>query len=210
MPEKIKEDERAALRRRILTRRDQLSGDEIATMSRAIAGNLKQLPAIADSCTIFTFVNYRSEPETLPLIRHWLAEGRTVAVPRTIPGSHMEIYRIADPDRQLAPGYCAIPEPIPEKTGCLSPSLIDTVIVPGSVFDARGGRLGYGGGYYDKFLSGQAPAALRIGICFELQIVEQVPVLPHDEPLDLVVTEKRIIDCRPNQRPRPPESSFSL
>ncbi len=187
---------RTALRRRILRLRDQIPADERAAKSAAIAATLERLPAVASAGVIFAFVAYRSEPATLPLIRRWLRQGKTVAVPRTIPGSHIEPRLLTNPDAQLEPGFCSIPEPVIEKTTGIDPARIDTVIVPGSVFDPAGGRLGYGGGYYDKFLADQAPDALRIGIAFELQVVERVPLLPHDQRLDFLVTERRIIDCR--------------
>ena len=75
---------------------------------------------------------------------------------------------------------------------------VEVIVLPGSVFDEQGGRLGYGGGYYDRFIALQAPQAKRIGLAFEMQIEKQLPLQPHDQKLHLIITEKRIIDCREN------------
>ncbi len=77
-------------------------------------------------------------------------------------------------------------------TRAVAPQEIETILLPGSVFDERGGRFGYGGGYYDRFLA-KVPKARRIGLAFDLQVVAEAPLQEHDELLDLVVTESRII-----------------
>lgn len=102
---------------------------------------------------------------------------------------------INDPEHELAPGYCSIPEPIVtiRESQFLSPELIDIIFLPGSVFDEQGGRMGYGGGYYDRFVSAHAPQALRVGLAYEVQMVERAPLQKHDELLDLILTEKRTI-----------------
>ncbi len=189
-------EERKALRRRILALRDAMPAAERAARSAAIAAALESLPEVAAAGVLLAFAAFRSEPATMPSIHRWLAAGKTVAVPRTVPGSHIEPRVITDPGNQLAPGFCGIPEPVAEKTAGIDPQDIAAVIVPGSVFDPGGGRLGYGGGYYDKFLAHQAPGAVRIAIAFDLQVVERVPLLPHDQPVDILVTESRVVRCR--------------
>ena len=146
--------------------------------------------------TIFVYVNFRSEPETLPLIERCLAEKKKIAVPLTVPGSHMLACLVTDPAGELHPGYCKIPEPDPKVSPPVKGSDIDVVLLPGSAFDLRGGRLGYGGGYYDRFLAQDAPQALRIGIAFETQVIEELPLMPHDVPLHLLATEERLLDFR--------------
>ncbi|MDH3454535.1 MAG: 5-formyltetrahydrofolate cyclo-ligase, partial [Desulfuromonadales bacterium] len=128
------------------------------------------------------------------LIHQCLAKNKEVNVPLTMTREkRLDPYLLTNPEQQLIPGYCGIPEPDPGKTLIFNASRIDVVILPGSVFDNKGGRLGYGGGYYDRFLSDQAPQALRIGIAYEMQLVESVPLLPHDQRLNYLVTEERII-----------------
>ena len=71
---------------------------------------------------------------------------------------------------------------------------IDLILVPGCGFDLEGGRLGRGGGYYDRFLAGQV-GVLKVGLCFECQMIDRLPTEAHDQSVDLIVTESRVIDC---------------
>ena len=192
-------EERGALRKEILAARDRLPAGERAAKSRAIADRLRALPAFAEARKIFFYVNFRSEVETLPLLRECLARGKEVSVPLTLAAEHrLRAHALADPDRDLVPGYCRIPEPA-RGLPVVDPASLDLVLVPGSVFDDQGGRLGYGGGYYDRFLSGEAPQALRIGLAFDLQVVARVPLAPHDQRLHALVTETRTIQMGGNR-----------
>ena len=167
-----------ALRDLVLGRRDALAG--------AAAG------------TVLCFASFRSEVDTTPLIAWWLARDAVVALPRIVGAHHMEAYAVTDLQSDLVAGRWDIPEPRPGLP-LVDPVAIDVVIVPGSAFDRAGGRMGYGGGFYDTFLARLRPDARRIGICFDLQVVERVPCETHDLCVDLVVTESRAIEtgCRP-------------
>ena len=117
----------------------------------------------------------------------------TVPITR-VDEKRLDAIQIQNPELDLVPGYCKIPEPKEEL--CLKyktdPVDIDMILLPGSVFDERGGRFGYGGGYYDRFVS-STPRAFRIGLAFDLQIIEKAPLQSHDEILDMIITETRII-----------------
>ena len=192
---------RADLRKNILALRDQLPSDERAKKSQTIANRLWDIPAFPASATILFYVNFRSEVETLPLISTCLKKGIRICVPLTITADHRLLaYQINDLELDLVKGYCGIPEPDPKRLRLVEPSAIDTVIIPGSVFDKQGGRLGYGGGYYDRFLQYHAPRALRIGVAFDLQVIEAVPVEPHDQNLNYLVTETQTIHIGGEQR----------
>jgi 5-formyltetrahydrofolate cyclo-ligase len=192
-------DERQSLRKRILGARDGLTADIKYEKSRAVMQKFWSLPEIEQWSTLFIYVDFRSEVETQELITRCLDQGIRVAVPLVdAKAVRMIPLLIKDPGRDLVTGYYGIPEPDPMKTAPVDPGEIDAAIIPGSVFDVFGGRLGYGGGYYDRFLVNDAPQARRIGFAFELQVVEKVPVEPHDQPLDILITEKRIVNIRPN------------
>ena len=185
---------RNELRARILAERDALSSIERKKRSKAISQNLWQLEAFTGASYLFCYVNFRSEVETMPLIRQALVHGKQGAVPLTVVKEKRLIpYVIFDPEKDLQPGYCGIPEPQAPTLQIVDPQKIEVVIVPGSVFDKKGGRLGYGGGYYDRFLANQAPQALRIGIAFDMQVVTELSLLPHDQQMDYLVTEKEVI-----------------
>jgi 5-formyltetrahydrofolate cyclo-ligase len=185
---------RHLLRQESLRRRNALPLAERRHKSAAIARAVTALPAVARAHTIFTYVNFQSEVETRGLIDLWLAADKIVSVPLTIvAASRLDPYRITVPERDLHPGYCRIPEPDPGRATLVAPESIEVIILPGSVFDAHGGRLGYGGGFYDRFIAHQAPQAYRIGLAFELQLTNDLPLLAHDQRLHALVTEERVL-----------------
>lgn len=185
---------RQLLRQETLRRREALPVALRHEKSAVIGKRLLALPVVNQAQTIFTYVNFRSEVETRDLIATWLAAGKRVCVPLTLPAeSRLAAYQITDPDRDLRPGYCRIPEPDSGRLAQVDPLEIEVIILPGSVFDLSGGRLGYGGGYYDRFVSAQAPAAIRIGIAFALQVTTNLPLLAHDQRVQTLVTEERVL-----------------
>ncbi len=191
----MKNVERQELRKETLEARDRMRLVERVEKSRLAVKNVWNLPDMKQWSTLFIYVNFRSELETLGLINRCLALGKRVAVPLVDAASISMIpVLIDDPERDLAPGYYGIPEPDLQKSLRAAPEKIDAAFIPGTVFDIHGGRLGYGGGYYDRFLVKDAPQAKRIGLAFEMQVVDRVPVEPHDQPLDILITEKRIVN----------------
>ncbi len=183
------------LRKDILAARNNLSSEDIREKSKAIANRLLELPEVEKSTSIFLYVSFRSEVATRDLLNTLIKTGKTVSVPITyVKERRLDAIHITDPDSQLVPGYCDIPEP--DKSILVSnyvkPETIDTIILPGSVFDERCGRFGYGGGFYDRFVA-NIPKACRIGLAFDLQIIDHAPLQDHDELLDIVITETRII-----------------
>ncbi len=195
----MKQEERDTLRREVLAARNALPEEERSGKSDVIAETLMAHPSIFRADHVFCYMHYQSEVQTTGLIIALLGAGKTVSVPCTLKDENRLLaVRITDPFSQVVPGYCGIPEPVDrlvEEEQC-APESIDVVIVPGSVFDRHGGRMGYGGGFYDRFFSNGAAAALRIGVAFELQLVDRVPMEPHDQFMDLLVTEKEIYTCR--------------
>lgn len=168
-------------------------------MSSQITERLVNHPVIRKKDHIFMYIHFRSEVATLPLLKNLIAAGKKISVPLTLQKeSRLLAVALTDPEKQLAPGCYGIFEPTPQQvaTSTVDPAKIETVLVPGSVFDTQGGRLGYGGGYYDRFLTESAPGAMRVGLAFELQLVDSVPMQPHDQYMDLLFTEKTLYDCR--------------
>ena len=190
---------RLKLRQETLQRRDLLPPEDQAAKSTVIQNQLTCHSSIVNARHVFIYVHFRSEVQTLPMIKKLLESGKTVSVPVTL-SKQSKIIAVAltDPGNQLTPGYYGILEPTPETiaSATVAPATIDTVIVPGSVFDNLGGRLGYGGGFYDRFLSLDAPQAQRVALAYELQMTAQVPVEPHDQCMDHVITEQLVYDCQ--------------
>ncbi len=184
------------LKKEKLRLRDALCVELQQQYSCSITEQLLQMDLLLQAATVFVYVDFRSEVKTRSLIQQMQGLGIKVIVPVTLLRERdllpVQITSLKD---DLSPGYASILEPVEaiRDTNCVSPESIDIIILPGSVFDECGGRMGYGGGFYDRFVSQKAPQAHRIGICYELQLVTKAPLQDHDERMDMIVTEKRII-----------------
>lgn len=188
------------IRRRVLADRDLLDPAERKAKSDEIQKRFLQLTEQHDLRSYFLFVSFRSEVETLGLINQLLGRGKIVTVPLvSVKEKKMTAVRLIDPGEDLVPGYYGILEPsrkiVEERR--IDPASIDIVVLPGSVFDENGGRLGYGGGFYDRFLAFEIrPSALRVALAFDMQVLVEVPQQPHDMPVDYIITESRIIKAQ--------------
>jgi 5-formyltetrahydrofolate cyclo-ligase len=176
-----------------LQARDALAEADRREKSDRILNRLSAMPVARDARSWFIYVSFASEVETRGLIRRLLAEGKNVCVPLVDRSSKVMMpSRITSFEHDLAPGCFGIPEPVPGHRHPVKNSEIDIVIVPGAAFSEDGFRIGYGGGYYDRFLK-NCPA-VTIGIAFDMQVVEQVPHdAERDMPVKYIVTENRVI-----------------
>jgi 5-formyltetrahydrofolate cyclo-ligase len=140
------------------------------------------------------YVSIPSEVHTLPLLSEAMAEGKRVVVPY-MKASRIHLFHLTSTD-ELAPGQFNILEPrreLREAPGrSIDASQIDLVVVPGVAFDRHGGRLGHGRGYYDELLRRLRPGVPRIGLAYECQLFDQIPMLPHDMPMHKVITERMV------------------
>ena len=185
-------DEKARLRTLLLERRDKAEGRE--ALSVAIGRHVAGLPEYARARTVSWFVGVKSEVTTLPMIGDAVAAGRRVALPCVTPAG-LRLVRIESLD-ELVPAPFGLLEPAPqigqEPGRQVRPADVDFFAVPGVAFDTTGGRLGHGKAYYDGLLAQARPDACRAGLCFELQLVGQVPMEAHDIRMDYVVTEAAV------------------
>ncbi|HZP91000.1 MAG TPA: 5-formyltetrahydrofolate cyclo-ligase [Actinomycetota bacterium] len=180
-----------ALRARMRAARDAASEAERAGWSGEIARRLLGLAEVRDARTVMAFSSFGSEVDTRPVLERLLADGCAVALPRVEGGRIVPVE--LRPDARLRPASFGALEPEGDP---LAPEAVDAVIVPGLAFDRRGYRVGYGGGFYDRFLPLLRAGAPRVGVCFSLQLVEEVPHGPADVPVELVVTQDEVIRCR--------------
>jgi 5-formyltetrahydrofolate cyclo-ligase len=179
-----------ALRRRIRSARDAMPADARSVASGRIRERvLAEIERRGDGPTVMAFWSFGSEVETPPLVDELVASGARVALPRIV-GREIEAraFRPGDPLSDTAFGARE-----PAAGPLVPPRQLDVVLVPGLVFDRLGFRLGYGAGFYDRFLAATRVDAARIGLCFALQVVPRVPAGPSDLPVDLVVTEREAI-----------------
>jgi 5-formyltetrahydrofolate cyclo-ligase len=184
------------LRKKVQELRDSIDLEQREILSAHVAENLWTVPEFMSADTVLFFISFRSEVDTMPMIVRALREGKTVCVPCTDAGNKaMVASRIADIDSDLEVGNYEILEPREECLRPLPPESMDVILMPGVAFDLTGGRLGYGGGYYDRFLEKCSPGCMLIAVAFEIQIVEHVPCADHDASIHKIVTETRVIDC---------------
>jgi len=175
-----------ALRREVRARRDALPPEERERLGQAVARNLLTLPEVRQASTVMAFSSFGSEVDTRPIIEQLARDGRRVVLPRVEGRTIVPVgYRSGDPVKPSSFGALE-----PAGGDPVRPEEIDVVIVPGLAFDRRGHRVGYGGGFYDRFLGRLRPDALTVSICFSVQVVDEVPNGRGDRPVDLVVTEE--------------------
>jgi 5-formyltetrahydrofolate cyclo-ligase len=189
-------DERNRVRQRFLAIRDSMSPEERVAFSGHISRSLISLSVFREKQIFFVYCHYRGEVETIALLNQCLEQGKTVSVPLCQPEqSLMQAVGITDVQSDLVSGYKGILEPsFPRVHDRIVPSAsIEVALIPGVVFDRCGNRLGYGAGFYDRFLAKEAPQAIRIGLAFSCQLADRIPALPHDVPMDMVVTEQEIL-----------------
>jgi 5-formyltetrahydrofolate cyclo-ligase len=158
----------------------------------AIAERVLALPEVRLAGAIMLFSSFGSEVSTEPLARMLLARGARLLLPFLADGEmHASAFDPAVDLVSTAYGPGEPPGPI-----ATDPSEIDVVVVPALALDRSGNRVGYGRGYYDRYLRTVRPDALRVGICFAVQLVDLVPHGPGDERVDVVVTEVETVFCR--------------
>ena len=186
---------KAALRRHLLAQRAMLTPAEIAQHSTAIATSVCALPAFCVSHTVMVYMALPQEVQTMQIITHARQAQKRVAVP-VVRAQDLVAVALGDVPTQLRRGRFGILEP------CGTPSIIHLqeigcIVVPGVAFDTRGGRLGFGKGYYDRFLGQLPTTTYRCGLAFGIQVVPCVPQAPHDICMHGIVTEQGCIPCLP-------------
>ncbi|MBQ6864083.1 MAG: 5-formyltetrahydrofolate cyclo-ligase [Clostridia bacterium] len=170
--------------------RSALSEQEKERLDKKIANKLLSLWSFREADTIFAYMSTGIEIGTDEIIAKAWELGKKVAVPRCIPGTrHMQFYYITDYS-QLENGSFGVREPIPDKCIPATDSSNAICVVPALVFDKNCYRLGYGKGYYDRFLSGFEGSA--VGLCYESCRNDALPHGKYDKSLDLFITETRI------------------
>lgn len=195
-------EEKARLRAEVLARRDALDGRE--ERSARIAARVVALPAWESAAMVSCFVGVKSEVATLPLLDAALAQGKRVVVP-VVEGSGLSLYRI-ESSAELAPAPFGLLEPPKElrrKARRVVATQVRLWLIPGVAFDAHGGRLGYGKGYYDGVLGRVKPEVPRVALGFEAQMVPRVPEGPEDQRVSMIVTEAAVHLCGPLPTRRP-------
>lgn len=191
-------DDKARIRKDILSIRDALDPASRSVKDNLIKERLFSLPQFQQAEALLFFASFRSEVSTYRQMEESLRLGKRVLVPRVDPSERkLRLYEITGLF-ELVPGYMEIPEPHVPGERLRDVNDADIVLMPGAAFDPAGNRLGYGGGYYDKLLSGLRKEIPLIALAYEEQILDSVPSEGHDIKVHLIVTDKRVLVCAGN------------
>lgn len=175
--------DKKTLRTQISQQKQALTAPQIEAASENLAAQLFAHPLYQAATAIYGYLSFNQEVRTAPILRRAQRDGKRVAVPK-IENGVMRFFWLDDLDA-VAPGFYGIPEPgegarVAEDEDAL-------ILMPGLAFDGRGYRVGYGGGYYDRYLA-RHPDHPTLALCYDFQIVEEVPVDEHDIPVQLMLT----------------------
>jgi 5-formyltetrahydrofolate cyclo-ligase len=184
---------KAELRRHLLAQRAMLTPADIEQHSTVIAAYVCTLPAFRISQTIMVYMALPQEVQTMPIITQAHQLQKRVAVP-VVRGQELIAVALSETSMSLQRGRFGILEPCGAPC-VIHPQEIGCIVVPGIAFDTRGGRLGFGKGYYDRFLRQLPATTYRCGLAFSVQVVPCVPQAPHDICMHGIVTEHGCIPC---------------
>ena len=187
-------EKKAEIRQDAIARRDALTEEERVQKSNSIMACLFEFANFLESKTVIFYMNSGSEVLTEAMIAKAWEYEKTVCLP-WVDKKREQILplKIDNLDKDVAPGYLGIREPISQQCKVFPVQYIDLAIVPGIAFDERGGRIGHGTGFYDKFIPALDVTTRKVALAFECQIVAQIPMEPHDRYIDIIITEERII-----------------
>ncbi len=184
--------EKRAIRQQLLTQRKQLGEATCRELSHQVQQHLLDSDCFSHAETLALYSPINNEVRTDQLFGAARLFKKQVCYPRVF-GKALQFVTVASA-AELVPGTFGVAEP--RDGSVLSADEIDLIVVPGVAFDRDGFRLGYGKGFYDRELSRMAAAAVSVGLCFDFQLCDSLPVEAHDEQLDYVVTETQFIPCR--------------
>ena len=170
------------LRSMIRQRKRAMTETEILEKSRLLMELFCASDAYRDADAIYGYLPYNQEVRTTPMLQKALDDGKRVAVPKIF-GDEMKFIWLEDLDR-VAPGYSKIPEPLEDGPIADDPTAL--VLMPGMAFDPQGHRIGYGGGFYDRFLE-QEPEHPTLALCYDFQMLPHLDTEEHDIPVDTVI-----------------------
>ena len=170
------------LRRSIRERKRAMTEEEIVSRSAKLCELFLASDAYKNANTIYGYLPYNQEVRTVPMLEQALKDGKKVAVPKCY-GDQMEFIYLEDLTK-VEKGYANIPEPIADEP--IARDATALVLMPGLAFDPQGHRIGYGGGFYDKYLSAE-PGHPTLALCYEFQMLPHLETEEHDIPVDTVI-----------------------
>ena len=174
--------DKQALRKHIRDQKRAMTEEQIVSKSEALGHRFVASEAYKQAKTIYGYLPYNQEVRTTAMLQQALDDGKKVAVPKCY-GDEMRFIYLDDLSK-VEKGYCNIPEPIEDGPIADDPTAL--VLMPGLAFDPQGHRMGYGGGFYDKFLAAE-PGHPTLALCYDFQMLEHLATEDHDIPVDTVL-----------------------
>ncbi len=183
------------LRTAKLNKRNSLSKEENLTCSHAIMEKVVSHYDFSHAAELLVYVNLGSEVNTRGIISYGLMLGKRIYCPKVLEDGKMEFYEIHSL-RELEAGCQGILEPKGlEERKWQAEEANALMILPGVAFDKKGHRIGYGGGYYDRFLENSKFSGIKMALAYSFQVEDEIPIEVHDETVDLIITENEIYLC---------------
>ena len=187
--------DKGALRKMILKARRSLPAEYRQRASEVIMARLLECEAYRRAEAVMAYASMADEVQLQGLLEHSLKAGKFLALPYVIAQGLIGAARVKSL-AALTEGAYGILTVAEEGREMLPPGSLDLIVVPGVAFGLDGSRLGMGAGFYDRFMSENEPQALRIALCFDCQLAEEIPMEKHDQRVEAIITETRFIDCR--------------
>lgn len=173
---------------------DSLSEDDISEKTKNIENRLFDFANFLESKVVLLYINRPNEVNTSRIIKRTYKQNKIVGLPSFDTDKYeMTIYKVDNPDTDLALGWRGILEPDPSRCKHIPIDFIDIAIIPGLAFDEKGGRIGSGEGYYDRLIPKLPVTTRKVSLSLESQVIQQVPMENNDRHVDIIITEDRII-----------------
>lgn len=182
------------LRKEMKEKRKSLALDQRIKLSKLVFSKIEESEDFKISKNIFAFVSFGTEIFTHDFIKNSILAGKNIYIPFIDEEKNIMYASKLNSFDDLELGFYNILAQPEDKVDVVDPKILDLVIVPGLIFGENFYRIGYGGGYYDKFLSQDGVSAKKIGICFDFQLIDSVDYEPHDVSLDEIITEVRTLE----------------
>lgn len=179
--------DKASLRKQMKSRRKSLEREEIESKSRTICAAFAALDEYAKAKTVCVYMDAFNEVQTSYIVDECKKHSKTVVIP-VVEGANIYLSPLTD---ELREGAFGIQEPVSNEI--FPKEAVDIFVVPGLAFDLKGGRVGFGKGYYDKLLGGTS--AVKVGLCYGFQLTDVICRDNHDISMDYIITEGRVIHC---------------
>jgi 5-formyltetrahydrofolate cyclo-ligase len=186
-----------ALRQSIITAREAIALEERQRLDNIIAARITKLEAYQTAVTVLGYMNFGAEFAAEIFVRQALQDEKQVLLPKVNRDTKLlDLYRVTDLARDVAPGQWDIREPISERCQKVAHlATVDLILLPGVAFGIDGARLGYGGGFYDKLLAQMPHQPTLVAAAFALQVVENIPQEDTDRKVEWLITEQETIHC---------------